>query len=99
MMMEVEKDSLKRRVESLEIDSQELSKTRRLYDDVRFKHVSAEATVEASIKVQEMQRSQLQRLETELREVRAAAQLRDLELTRKTATLELQLQARGIALT
>jgi len=99
MMMEVEKDSLKRRVESLEIDSQELSKTRRLYDDVRFKHVSAEATVEASVKVQEMQKSQLQRLETELREVRATAQLRDLELTRKTATLELQLQARGIALT
>jgi len=99
MMMEVEKDSLKRRVESLENDSQELSKTRRLYDDVRFKHVSAEATVEASVKVQEMQKSQLQRLETELREVRATAQQRDLETTRKTATLELQLQARGIALT
>jgi len=98
MMTEVEKESLKRRVEALEVDSVELSKTRRLYDDVRFKHASAEAAVEASSKMQEMQKSQMLRLETELREVRGAAQQRDLELTRKTATLELQLQARGIAL-
>ena len=98
MMTEVEKESLKRRVDSLETDSLELSKTRRLYDDVRFKHISAEATVEASSKMQEMQKSQLLRLETELRDVRTAARQRDLELTRKAATLELQLQARGIAL-
>ena len=96
MMTEVEKESLKRRVEALEVDSVELAKTRRLYDDVRFKHASAEATAEASSKMQDMQRSQMLRLETELREVRGAAQQRDLELTRKTATLELQLQARGI---
>jgi len=96
MMVEVEKDSLKRRVDALEEDSRELAKTRRLYDDVRFRHAAAEAANEASAKLQEMQKSQLQRLEAELREVRVQAQQRDLEMTRRTATLELQLQARGI---
>ena len=98
MTMEVEKESLKRRVEALAGDNQELAKTRRLYDDVRFRHASAEACVEASQKLQELQRAQLQRLETELHEVRAAARQRELEQTHRVATLELQLQANGIQL-
>jgi len=97
MMLEVEKDSLKRRIESLELDGLELAKTRRLLDDVRFKHTAAEAYVESSLKLQEMQKIQIQKLETEVRDVRSAAQQRDLDLTRKTAVLELQLQARGIS--
>ena len=98
MMTEVEKESLKRRVDALSNDSQELAKTRRLYDDVRFKHASAEASVEASQKLQELQRAQLLRLETELHEVRAAARQRELEQTHRLATMELQLQAHGIQL-
>jgi hypothetical protein len=98
MMTEVEKESLKRRVDALSVDSQELAKTRRLYDDVRFKHASAEASVEASQKLQELQRAQLLRLETELHEVRAAVRQRELEQTHRVATMELQLQAHGIRL-
>lgn len=98
MTLEVEKESLKRRVDALSLDSQELAKTRRLYDDVRFKLVAAEATVEASQKLQELERSQLLRLEAELQEVRAAARHRELEQMRRTAIMELQLQAHGIQL-
>jgi len=96
MLLEVEKESLKRRVDALSGDSQELAKTRRLYDDVRFRHAAAEASVEASQKLQELQRGQLQRLETELHDVRAAARQRELEQAHRAATMELTLRAHGI---
>jgi hypothetical protein len=98
MMAEVEKESLKRRLLCLENERVELAKTRKLYDDVRFKHASAEASLEAFVRLEELQKGQLQVLELELRQLRGASQQRDLELTRKVATLELRLQAHGIAL-
>jgi hypothetical protein len=96
MVVEVERESLKRRVDALEADALELAKTRRLCDDLRCRHASAEAAAEASARLQELQASQLLRLEAELRELRAAWQLRDRELTHRAAVLELQLQARGL---
>ena len=96
MVAEVERESLKRRVDALEADALELAKARRLCDDLRCRHASAEAAAEASARLQELQASQLLRLEAELRELRAAWQLRDRELTHRAAVLELQLQARGL---
>lgn len=96
MVVEVERESLKRRVDALEVDALELAKTRRLFDDVRLRHASAESNAEASAKLQALQAAQLLRLEAELRDLRTASQQRDRELTRKAAVLELQLQAHGV---
>ena len=96
LVLEVERESLKRRVDVLELESDELRKLRKLYEEVRYKHASTEASLQASERVQDMRKAQLLTAEEEIQKLRASAQARDLELLKRTVMLELQLQACGI---
>lgn len=95
MVVEVERESLKRRLEILEAEGEELRKLRRQYEEVRFKQASTEASLQASERLQQMKQAQLLSLEEDLKKLRASAQEKDFELLKKTAMLELQLQAQA----
>jgi Guanylate-binding protein, N-terminal domain len=96
LLLEVERESLKRRVDVLELESEELRKLRRQHEEVRYKQASTEASLQASERMLEMRRAQVLTAEEELQKLRAASQARDFDLLKRTAMLELQLQACGV---
>lgn len=96
MLLEVERESLKRRVDVLELESEELRKLKRRHEEVRYKQASTEASLQASERMLEMKKAQVLTVEEELQKLRAASQARDFDLLKRTAMLELQLQACGV---
>ena len=96
MVLEVERESLKRRVDVLELEGEEYRKLKRLHEEVRYKQASTEASLQASERLLEMKKAQLLTVEEELQKLRVASQARDFDLLKRTAMLELQLQACGV---
>ena len=96
MVLEVERESLKRRVDVLELEGEEYRKLKRLHEEVRYKQASTEASLQASERLLEMKKAQLLTVEEELQKLRVASQAKDFDLLKRTAMLELQLQACGV---
>lgn len=96
MLVEIERDSLKRRIDALDLEGEDFRKLKRQYEELRYKSASMEASLQASDRMNDLRKSQLLSAEEELQKLRSSCQQRELDLQRRTVMLELQLQACGV---
>lgn len=95
LLLEVERESLKRRAEALQTEAQDVAKSRRLCEELRERSSASQVARDEAVTALELERRQLQKLEATLRETQQAAQQRDREAAFRIARLEVELAARG----
>ena len=98
MTLEVQNESLKRRLDAAHQDGEELTKLRRLSEEQRARLSTAETAAERSSCAVDAQRRVVKQLEEELRAAQQRAQEVERGRTLRIAQLEMELQSRGVAL-
>ena len=98
MTLEVQNESLKRKLEVAQQDSQEINKLRRLSEEHKGKLGISEAALERATNAAESQRRLVRQQEEELRVLQQRLQDSDRERTLRIAQLEMELQGRGLLL-
>jgi len=95
LLLEVERESLKRRAESQQLEGQELAKARRRCEELRERGAADALARDEAATALELERRQQQKLEAQLRELQQATGQREREHAFRIARLEVELAARG----
>jgi flagellar biosynthesis regulator FlaF len=97
MTVEVERDSLKRKLETAQNDGEELAKLRRTHDEQRGRLGALESTLERTTTALDAQKRTVRQLEEDLRTKEQRLQDEKRASTIRISHLEMELQGLGVS--